>query len=101
MFQQIQKKSSLCNCRIKKKACPLDGICCRECVVYQAEVSDTSSQKNSIVCSEGPFKKLRYDQTSTSGWRNVGATKIGRTLLEISKCTWQKTMHKVENLKNS
>lgn len=77
------EKSVYLTVELKKKDCPLDGMCCRECVVYQAEVSDDSNQKNCIVCSEGLFKKRCYDHTPTSGWRNVGATKIGKSLLEI------------------
>ena len=48
-----------CNCR-KKDECPLRGKCCRQTVIYKAELKTANTTKNYIGCTENEFK-TRYN----------------------------------------
>ena len=55
-----------CNCR-NRQACPLEGSCLTESIIYQAEISDIerNSTKKYIGLTEGPFKQRYYGHTSS------------------------------------
>ena len=63
---QENAQRKLCNCR-DKNACPLNGECLRECVVYQATVTETDTQEENtyIGLTENSFK-TRYNLHKSS-----------------------------------
>lgn len=52
-----------CNCR--KEACPLDGNCKENCLVYKADVQEGSSTKTYFGVSEPPFKARYHNHKSS------------------------------------
>ena len=44
----------------KKKECPLRGQCCKQTVIYKAELKTANGTKNYIGCTESEFK-TRYN----------------------------------------
>ena len=55
-----EPEKRMCNCR-NKEACPLQGKCLQESVVYEAEVETKVESKTYYGLTEGPFKS-RYNQ---------------------------------------
>ena len=52
-----------CNCR-NRAACPLQGNCLQECVVYKATATSANETRTYIGSTEGPFKTRFYGHTS-------------------------------------
>ena len=77
-MKESSQDSKLCNCRLKKNSCPLDGKCLTKCVVYKATVTETTSinHESYIGLTENKFKtrsnlhkssfKLEHKRTSTT-----------------------------------
>ena len=66
-----------CNCR-KKDECPLRGKCCRQTVIYKAELKTANTTKNYIGCTENEFK-TRYNGHVDS-FRNENKKKTSTAL---------------------
>jgi hypothetical protein len=57
-------QAKMCNCRLKT-ACPLNGTCLRENVIYKAEVSTAEDTKTYIGSTGLTFKRRYYGHTAT------------------------------------
>ena len=55
-----------CNCR-KKDACPMNGNCLQECVIYEATVTNTATKKEEhyIGLTKNTFKERYTAHTSS------------------------------------
>ena len=70
-----------CNYRIKE-TCPLSGKCLHQCMVYKAEVTTNTTNKEYYGTSEGEFKS-RYNN-HTQSFRHISYTND----TELSKYLW-------------
>ena len=79
----------LCNCR-DKTACPLDGKCCRSCIVYKAEVTSEQETKIYYGAAEKDFK-LRYNNHTQSfkEEKNAKATELSKHIWDLKKSNRQ------------
>ena len=73
-----------CNCQSKKK-CPLDGKCLEDCVVYQATVTETKTNKTEtyVGLTADPFKTRYNNHTKSFNHRRY------ETDTELSKHIWK------------
>ena len=60
LTKRERPEKRMCNCR-NKEACPLQGKCLQESVVYEAEVETKVESKTYYGLTEGQFKS-RYNQ---------------------------------------
>ncbi len=75
-----------CNCR--KDACPLDGACLTECIIYEAKVSTGLSDKFYIGSTGRSFK-------DSYGSHKYSFQHQGKSETELSKYVWSLKNNKI------